>query len=176
MKKVLFLILCLVLTTELQAQHSFLTYHELSPVLQTSPDAFKFGLYGYENPAVTSYLQSADMQFSYWNKDINGNRPWGLFFGEQGSGFGLIRSGDASHYVVDYRYSAAILHSDKIAVGINYGFVGGDKAYFNRSNTLGWGVLIRPNQYLSIGGMQTYALDRHEIENVADIAVRPFWR
>ena len=174
MKKVLFLIFCVVLTTHLQAQHSFLTYYERSPVLQTSPDAFKFGLYGYQNPAVTSYLQGADMQFSYWNKDVNGNRPWGLFFGDQGSGFGLIRSGDASHYVVDYRYSVAILNADKIALGINYGFVGGDKAYFNRSNTLGWGVLIRPNQYLSIGGMQTYALDRHDIENVADIAVRPF--
>lgn len=172
MKKLITLFITLFSISTAFAQHSFLTYYELSPVMQASPGAFKFGLYGFENPAVTSYLHDADFQLSFWDKSMNGNTPWGLFTGSPYGGFGLIRSGDSAGYVVDYRYSAAF-GTSKFALGINYGFVGGDKARFHRSNTLGWGALIRPAQYLSIGLMQNFALDRNDFESVVDISIRP---
>jgi protease-4 len=173
MKKSIILFLFVFSTATAFSQRGFLTYYELSPVMQTSPGAFKFGLYGFENPAITSYLHASDLQFSYWNKDVNGTRPWGLFFGNPYNGFGLLKSTDGPHSVIDYRYSIAF-GSTKFALGVNYGFVGGDKAYFKRSNTLGWGALIRPNPYISIGAWQTYALDFNDFESVADVAIRPF--
>lgn len=173
MKKSIILFLFVFSAATAFSQRGFLTYYELSPVMQTSPGAFKFGLYGFENPAVTSYLHASDLQFSYWNKDVNGTRPWGLFFGNPYNGFGLLKSTDGPHSVIDYRYSIAF-GSTKFALGVNYGFVGGDKAYFKRSNTLGWGALLRPNPYISIGAWQTYALDFNDFESVADVAIRPF--
>lgn len=173
MKKFIYLLLFVLTTASIFAQRSYLTYYELTPIMQTSPGAFKYGLYGFENPAITSYLNATDLQFSYWNKDINGTRPWGLFMGNPYNGFGLLKSTDGLHSVIDYRYSLAF-GSTKFALGLNYGFVGGDKSYFKRSNTLGWGALVRPNEFISIGAMQHYSLDVNDFESAADIAIRPF--
>lgn len=168
-----FLLFLVIFSTSLIAQNrSFLTYYELSPFMQASPGAFKFGLYGFENPALTSYIHNADLQFSMFTKEVNGRRPWGLFTGSPYGGFGLIKTGDQNGTVIDYRYGFSF-GNPKFSLGFAYGFVGGDKSKFGRSNTIHFGALSRPFEYISLGGFMTYSLDKEEYEGVVDIAVRP---
>jgi len=97
---------------------------------------------------------------------------WGLFSQSEYSGFGMVRSIQDSHSVIDYRYSLGF--GDKsFALGINYGFTGGDKGYFRRSNTLGWGMMLRPSNIFSFTLFQNYALDNNDGETVVDVAIRP---
>ena len=183
MKKILLTLLFTITTISLQSQmpnpnrgsKSFLTYYETAGFQQSSPGSFKFGLYGYLNPAMTSYVNApSDILFGYNRTDgTNEDERWGLFTGGQNSGFGLLQSnyGDASVY--DYRYSLSF-GSKKFSLGMGYGFVGGDKSITGRSNTFHWGTLIRPIPQLSIGLSQTYALHDVDQETVAEIAIRPF--
>lgn len=173
MKK-FFLLGLVILTTNLVAQQkSFLTYYELTPYMQASPGAFKFGLYGFDNPAITSYVHNGDVQFSILTKEINGRTPWALFTGNPYGSFGLISSGDSAGSVVDYRYGFSF-GTSKFSGGFAYGFVGGNKSRFGRSNTLHFGLLSRPFEYLSLGGFFTYSLEKEDYEGVVDIAIRPF--
>jgi len=174
MKKIILLIaLFILMSGSAFSQRSFLTYYQLAPVMQAAPGTFKFGLYGFQNPAITSYLHSGDMQITFMDQNSGGITPWGIFTGGPNGGFGFFRSGDSLGSVVDYRYSFAF-GSKKLAFGLGYGFVGGDKSRFHRSNTFSWGGLFRPIEYLSVGFSQTYALTKNEFESVVDFSVRPF--
>lgn len=173
MKKYLLVVLLLIATNLVAQQRSFLTYYQLTPYMQTAPGAFKFGLYGFDNPAITSYLHNGDMQFSIITKEMNGITPWGLFTGGKNGTFGVIRGGDDKGYLADYRYGFSF-GDPKFSMGFAYGFVGGDKSRFGRSNTLHFGALSRPFEYLSLGGFMTYSLDKEEYEGVVDVAIRPF--
>lgn len=173
MKKILLLLIGILAFTSANAQRSFLTYYEMSPIMQASPGAFKFGLYGFDNPAITSYLTSPDLQFSIMEENAGGINPWGVFTGSPYGGFGFFRQGDSAGSVIDYRYSLA-MGSKKFALGLNYGFVGGDKSRFKRSNSFGWGALLRPIQYFSLGVFQTFSINKDEFESVVDFAIRPF--
>ena len=173
MKKSIIVFFLLITTNLFAQQRSFLTYYELVPYMQASPGAFKFGLYGFENPALTSYLHNADIQFSILTKKVNGHTPWALLTGNPYGNFGFISSGDSLGYVVDYRYGFSF-GKPNFSVGFAYGFVGGEKSRFGRSNTLHFGALSRPFEYLSVGGFFTYSLDKEDYEGVVDVAIRPF--
>ncbi len=157
------------------AQRSFLTYRQLSDIQKTSPGALRTGLFGFDNPALLNYnVSDFDLMLIMsdpLNNQFDFNR-WGLFYGSEQTGFGAFTSKLFGHGVTDYRYSIGF--GDKVfGLGLSYGFVGGDKSYFGRSNTLGWGFLLRPSEYLSISGFQNYALSDTDAESVVDIAVRP---
>jgi len=173
MKKVILFALFIITTNLFAQKASFLTYYELSPFMQASPGAFKFGLYGFDNPAMTSYIHNGDIQFSILTKEIKGQTPWALFTGNPYGSFGLIRSGDSAGVVVDYRYGFSF-GNPKFSGGFAYGFVGGDKSRFGRSNTLHFGLLSRPFEYFSLGGFLTYSLEKEDYEGVVDVAIRPF--
>ncbi|MDP2363941.1 MAG: hypothetical protein Q8M94_09255, partial [Ignavibacteria bacterium] len=88
------------------SQKSFLSYYELNDFLYASPGAFKFGLYGFNNPALLNTLQESDLLFAASNKNFSNLYPrWGLFAGSPNSGFGLIRTNDSSSHIYDYRAS-----------------------------------------------------------------------
>ncbi len=158
------------------AQRSFLSYYDLRNYMQASPGAFKFGLYGYENPAMTTLLHDFDMMFSLSSKieggKISGFQNWGLLTGSPNSGFGLISTSDSVNTVVDYRYSFSF-GDRSFAIGIGYGFSGGDKGAFGRSNLFNLGLIARPFPFLSIGATSTIALAKNEYEVVAELALKP---
>ncbi|MGE5479425.1 MAG: signal peptide peptidase SppA [Chloroflexota bacterium] len=156
-------------------ERSFATYYQMQDFYQTSPGAFKFGLYGFGNPAITSYLHSSDMLFvvSDQNKALKDFNRWGIFSGSPYSGNGVFHLTDSGKSITDYRFSFAF--GDRaFSLGAGYGFTGGSKSAFGRSNVAYWGALIRPNAYLSMGVHQTYAIHKKDVENVFDLAVRPF--
>lgn len=157
-------------------QKSFLTYYQMADFQQASPGAFKFGLYGFSNPAMNSYNRSPFDFLLGYNSLTTGdqtNERWGAFYGSNNVGFGMMQTNMMGNSVNDYRYSLAF--GDKtFALGVGYGFVGGDKTAFGRSNTMHWGMLARPFKYLSFGLFQTYALEGADQETVAEIGIRPF--
>jgi protease IV len=168
------------LTTQAQEKtRPFMTYYEMSDFLQASPGAFKFGLYGYQNPAMSSYLHSGDMMLMFSNGKNDGlgqttstQNRWGIMTGGPGGGFGFLHTYNGYASITDWRYNVSFGNRD-FSLGMGYGVTGGSKGHYGRSNTMHAGMLIRPNEYVSVGGSATFALDNGVQEYVADVAIRP---
>ncbi|MFW5663195.1 MAG: S49 family peptidase, partial [Bacteroidota bacterium] len=157
-----------------QSEKSFISYYGLNDFYQAAPEAFKFGLYGFGNPAMTSYLHDQDFMISLSSSDLDGlniNR-WGIFSGSHGRGYGALTLYDDDETITDYRYSFSF-GDRSFSLGLGYGFVGGDKSHFGRSNIFTWGALIRPFSNLSLAVHQTVATENSDYESVGSIAIRP---
>jgi protease-4 len=169
-------VLLLLATSTAGGQTSFPSYYRQNDFLLTSPGAFKFGLYGYDNPALPSLLREPDVSF-LWS-DQTGKwdsfNRWGVFAAAPGVGFGLIHETNGSEYVTDYKVSLST--GDRtLSTGIAYGWSSGYTRFYNRSNLVTVGSLFRPNYFLSVGFLGTLALQsRGANEAAADVAVRPF--
>jgi protease-4 len=167
-----FLVLLFV-SSSLFGQSAFQDFHSTTDFLLTSPGALKYGLYGYDNPALLSYLHQPDFMFTWsdasgkWN-DFN---RWGLFTAVPNFGFGLIHQKTLGKSVSDCRLSFGF--GDKsTSFGLAYGWSSGDINYFQRRKNVTFGTLVRPNPYISIGAMGTFTkVDRKEA--VIDLGVRP---
>jgi protease-4 len=175
MKLFKLLIVCsLIFISFVNAQEGFRSYHSQNDFLLTSPGAMKFGLYGYDNPALLTYIRQPDFMFTWsdatgkWN-DFN---RWGLFTALQNFGFGLMHQKVLNKSVTDYRISMGF--GDKsTSFGIGYGWSAGDTKYFQRRKIITVGSLFRPIPHVSVGAMGIFTkADRRE--GVIDLAVRPF--
>ncbi len=173
LKSTMLMMLILIFTASAQ-QKSFISYYEMRDFYQASPGAFKYGLYGFQNPAITSYMHDFDMLFTVSGQpgDVSNFDRWGIFTGSPYSGFGFLHDTRNGKSVNDYRLSTAFGSRD-FSLGVGYGFTGGDKAAFGRSNIIYAGALIRPLPQVSVGLSRTWALDNTDAETVAEIAVRP---
>ena len=176
MKK-LGLILFLIFTTStLFAQKSFQTYYEMKDFTSASPGAFKFGLYGYENPAILNYNRNVfDLEFitsEALSKSISDFSRWGLFYGSEKMGFGALTTKKGDKAVTDYRISTGFGNTI-FGMGLTYGWSAGDADYFGKSNLYTIGALYRPISNLSIAGSYTKALSNSDDEFVGELAIRP---
>jgi protease-4 len=169
------LVLLLLAASTAVGQSSYPSYYRQNDFLLASPGAFKFGLYGYDNPALTSLLREPDFSFlwSDQNGKWNSFNRWGIFAAAPGVGFGLIHERNGAEYVTDYRISLST--GDRtLSSGIAYGWSSGYTRLFNRSNLVTVGSLFRPSHYLSVGFIGTLALQsRGANEAAVDVAVRP---
>ncbi len=175
MKRVIMLSLFVgIFTFSLCAQSGFPTYHTQNNFSLTSPGALKYGLYGFDNPALLTYLHQPDLMFTWsdasgkWN-DFN---RWGLFTAIPHVGFGLIHQKEGQDAVTDYRLSFA-LGNRSAGFGLSYGWSGGNTSLFQRSKIISIGTLIRPNEYVSVGAVGLAALSGDRKEAVLDLAARP---
>jgi len=183
MKKIYGIIILLMSASNLFSQE-FLSYYELKDFMQASPGAFKYGLYGYFNPATTTYLNEPDMLFSWseGSKDLGVNKKWGIFMASPksdilamqlpSSGYGLISENDGDKSVYNFRYSFG-MGNRILNLGFGFGYSFGDVKYFNRSGILFLGGLIRPMREISIGLQRTFAFEKSGGESVVELAVRP---
>lgn len=165
-------------------QHSFVSYYELNDFLQASPGAFKYGLYGFSNPAATTYLNSTDMLFviSQKNDYLKYPKRWGIFMGNPqtnfldtkmpSTGLGIFHDADSSNSVYDFRYNYAF-GNDIFSLGLGVGYSFGDTKHFNRGGVLYLGSIYRPIRQLSLGLQHTFGMEKNDGESVAEIAVRP---
>lgn len=171
--KLLF-IFFLISITVVNAQEGFRNFHSQNDFLLTSPGAMKFGLYGYENPALLTYIRQPDLLFTWsdaagkWN-DFN---RVGIFTASPNFGFGLIHQKELGKSVTDFRTSFGF--GDKsTSFGLGVGWSAGDTKYFQRRKIITIGSLFRPIPYVSIGAMGIFTkVDRRE--GIIDLAVRPF--
>ena len=169
-------IIALLFPAILIGQATYPSYHSQNSFLLTSPGAMKFGLYGYDNPALPSLLHEPDFSF-LWSDELGKwsdfNR-WGLFAAAPNVGFGMIHQKVGSLSVTDYRLSLAG-GNRTVSYGLGYGWSSGYTKTFNRSNLVMVGTLFRPNPYLSLGLVGTLSIQsRSNNEGVIDLAARPF--
>jgi protease-4 len=163
----------ILVSTSLIAQSSFPSYYEQNKFNLASPSGLKFGLYGYDNPALLSLQPSADLFFAWsdrtgeWN-DLNN---WGLFFAAPSFGFAVVNNKYSNGTVTDYKISFGG-GGDSFGIGAGIGWSSGDKDMFNRSTLFTLGTYIRPVRYVSfglVGFLPTSGLG----ESAIDLGIRP---
>jgi len=167
-------ILLLSLCASSYGQLSFPSYYETTEFAFASPGALKFGLYGYDNPALLTYLHQPDLLFTW--SDAEGKwsdfNRWGIFAAVPNFGFAVVKTKTPSASVTDYRLSTGF-GERAFSTGLSFGWSGGDRGQFGRSNTLSLGTLVRPSQRISFGLVGTTATSGDASEAVADVAARP---
>jgi protease-4 len=174
MKPLARLLLLTTLLCSTALSQTFPSYYSAADLSLTSPGALKFGLYGYDNPALLTYVRQPDFQFVWTDATGNWNdfNRWGLFAAVPNVGFGIVKTKAGSASITDYRLSLGF--GDRtLGVGLGYSFSGGDKSAFDRRNALTLGALVRPDPHLSVGfvGSTTTAGGRREA--AMDLGVRP---
>lgn len=169
------LLTILILSSPVFGQATLPQFHMHHDFLMTSSGAMKYGLYGYDNPALLTYLHQPDFYFTWSDQtgsfeDFN---KWGVFAAIPNFGFGIIQEDTPFGSITDYRISSAF-GNRSISAGFGYGWSGGDVDVFDREKLINIGLLVRPNRYMSIGavGYQTLRGKRQQI--YTDLAVRPF--
>jgi protease IV len=154
------------------AQSTVTQYYDRNDFQLTSPGALKFGLYGYDNPALLSYLRHPDLLVT-WNDGSDPTHRWGLFAAGPHIGFGMVQEKIGGIAVTDYRLSLG--GGDRtFSTGLAYGWTITDDPLLDRSSLLTVGTLIRPSPYASIGFTCTSAINTKGAEIAGDLAVRPF--
>lgn len=169
MKKSIWFVVLFTITTFSQVR--YYNNHDFS---FTSPGAMKYGLYGFDNPALLSTVKKFDASFLISERNANPGKfdKWGLFAGLSGLGFGMISEKSGNFSMKEYRLSSAF-GDEELSFGASYGWVTGDKNIFNRSDLYTIGILYRPFKYLSVGATRFF-YNSYDDETVVEFAARPF--
>ncbi len=153
------------------AQSTIPNYYQHADFLFASSGAFQNGLLGFVNPAASNFTHAPET-YLYLSTD-NQNRTsvdrWGLFTGVPHLGFGLIHQDD----VTDYRINISG-GNNAFALGMGYGWSGGDAAKILRENLFSIGTLVRPNPFVSMGMTGHFSTKGSNRTGILDIAIRPF--
>lgn len=171
MQKATFLILILISILNAQDNSSF---YSTSKYGLTSSGAMKYGLYGYENPAMLNFTEGNDIYF-LWNsndKKFFDFNNWALFSNFSNFGFGLIRNYQFGTAWNDYKISTGF-GTESFGAGFGYGWSTGDLSLFQNSSFYTIGTIIRPNKFISTGLITNLPVNG-ESEAVFEAAFRPF--
>ena len=174
MKVAALLLALIVLVSPGAWSQTYPSYYSMSDLAFTSPGALKFGLYGFDNPALLTYLRQPDLQFEWTDAAGSGGdfNRWGLFTAGSNFGFGLVKTKVGPVSIMDYRIATGF--GDRtVGIGLAYGFVGGDKSAFDRSNSFTLGALIRPSPIFPWGSSAPRRRREGRNEGIIDLAVRP---
>ena len=156
------------------AQSIFSSYYSQNQFGMTSPGAMKYGLYGYDNPAVLATMNSPDLFFSWSDQGMKFSdfNLWGIFAALPNFGFGAVHQKQSGFSVTDYKLTSAF-GDERFGIGFGYGWSSGDNSFFDRTNIYSLGTLFRPNNYLSLGVVGNFPA-KGGSEGAFDLAVRPF--
>lgn len=171
MKKAIFLLICTMFISQSFAQAIRHGYYGMNALGMTSPGAMKYGLYGYDNPAVLSTLNAPDFYFSYtkFKRDWNEAHEYGLYAAVPNLGFGLVNHKFGGQSVTNYMISGS-LGDEEFSLGSGYGWTSG--AYDGQVNEWTIGTLVRPNRYVSLGAT-VYLPNTGVREGMFEAAFRP---
>ncbi len=168
----LFLLLILISPTVL-CQSQLPSYYLQDEFNIASPGAYKYGLYGYVNPALLGMVEQPDFYFAWsdqtgrWN-DFNN---YGLFTSFPHFGFYFVNTRLNSYSVTDYKISTGF-GSEAVSFGMGYGWSSGDINEFNHSDYFTLGSIYRPLKYISFGLVGNLSTGNNS-EGMIDFAVRP---
>ncbi|NUN10000.1 MAG: signal peptide peptidase SppA [Ignavibacteriaceae bacterium] len=173
MKKSFSVLLVVVLTALSFPQGNPARYYNNTLFSFTSPGAMKYGLYGYDNPAVLGTLTQPDLFLTWTNQNGNWNdtRRIGVFAAAPTLGFSMNQEYLFGSKINDYGFSFGT-ESRSNSVGFGYHWSTGDKAAFGRVNYWTLGTLTRPFKYLSVGAVALLP-EQGDAEAVVEVAGRP---
>ncbi len=156
------------------SQQPFSPSHQLTAFSFSSPGSYRFGMYGYDNPALLSYVHQPDLFFS-WNVPSGSSHSldhWGLFTALPSLGFGMIREKLPTGTVTDYKLSVA-MGNRTFSTGLGYGWTNTNNSTLDKSSLLTAGVLYRLWSFVSFGATYSQALKTNGWEVTGDVALRP---
>lgn len=140
-----------------------------------SPGSLRFGLNGYENPALLTYVKNSDFYFIWNNKNKDNIKlyDYGLFTAFKNFGFAGYKQNIAgSGYINNYRVLFGF-GNKKTSFGFAFQWSKSDIENLSLSNLFTFSSLIRPNKYISIGLIGTTNSKFTENEGTLDLALRP---
>jgi protease-4 len=169
------ILLMFLTTTYFWGQQGFSSFYNRNEFLFTSPGALKYGLYGYANPALLTYVENFNFMFDWTNQNARWNdlKNWGLFTSIPNLGFGLVHKKIENLSITDYKLSTGF-GNRSLSMGMGYGWSSGNEDEFGRTNILTIGILSRPVKYISVGLVGTTSTEINSQEGYVDLAVRPF--
>lgn len=150
-------------------------YRVYDDFLLAPSGAMNAGLYGYDNPALLSYMNNFDVmaQWSDETRRTQDYNNWGMFFGMPHVGFGMIHEEQLGNKIDNYRLSFAV--GNKMASGgVGYGWSSGNTSVLNRNTCWSLGLLLRPCSFISIGGTGILENNSAYKEGMFDASLRPF--
>lgn len=167
-----YLILILI-SASVYAQGGF-DYYNRTSFAGFAGSSFKYGFYGYDNPALLSTFDAPELYFSLgsYNAKFSGIDKWCVISSFPGFAFGTMHEKYLGKSVSDY-YAAFGAGSQAFSVGAGYAWSYGDKSAFGHTNIFSFGMLNRPNKYVS-AGITAFLKSGAEDEFVFDAAIRPF--
>jgi protease-4 len=170
MKKTLFLLMCVVVS------HSFAQtigsgYYANNALGMTPPGAMKYGLYGYDNPAVLSTVNAPDFYFTYtkYKGSWDAAHQYGVYAAIPNIGFGIVNQKAGSQSVTNYMLSGSV-GDEELSFGSGYGWTSG--SLNGQVSTWTLGTLYRPCRYVSLGAT-AYLPNNGKREGMFEAAVRP---
>lgn len=175
MKTYLFIMISIMVPIIMLSQTAIVPHHDRNDFLFASSGALKFGLYGYDNPALLTYLHQPDLLLTWSDQRANWTqlKRWGLFIGVPNIGFATVHEQLPTGHYADYRLSLGT--GDRtFSSGIAYGWTRTRVPELDKSSILIFGTLVRPVKYLSAGVTLTEAINTKGYEVVGDVAGRPF--
>ncbi len=158
----------------LLSQERFPSYYSQNDMELATPGTILFGLNGYSNPAILTYLKQPNLYFT-WNDNnsgLNNVSRYGLFAALPYFGFSIVDYKNNDFSINDYKLSAAF-GSSALSFGFDYGWSTGDVNYYNRSNIFTLGAIYRPADFLSFSLIGNLPTD-NEKEGIFGIGIRPF--
>lgn len=172
MKKLM--ITLLLISFKIFPQINFPSYYIQNDMSFAPSGAYKFGLYGWDNPALLSYLHQPDFYFTWNNRvgDWNDFNNWGIFAAVPNFGFTMYNQSLDKYHITDFKLSAGV-GNNSFSAGFGYGWSTGNVTYFNRADVFSFGLIARPNKYVSLGFVGNLPTNG-EREGIIDIALRPF--
>lgn len=174
MRHFYFTLLIFISFISLAFSQSILTdYYSNAEYGLTSPGAMKYGLYGFDNPALLSTLSGPNILFTWSSKQDQSNAPsnWGLFTAVPHFGFSAVNLKAPGAALTNYKFSASF-GNESFSMGMGYALNSGSIGSFNAANLFTVGTLYRPEEHLSIGLVGNLPGSGRD-EGVVDIAVRP---
>lgn len=171
------LLLIIISAGGLSGQVPFPDFYMQNDFLLASPGALKYGLYGYDNPALLNYVDGFDLLFTWSDegpqKRVNNFNRYGVFTAVKNLGFGFVHNRAGAYSETDYKVSLGT-GSRVMSLGFAYGWSSGDTRYFNRRDIITAGILYRPMKYLSFGITGTTTTEKERMrEAYMELAVRP---
>ncbi len=168
-----YLLYFLLIPVSVLSQINFPSYYTQNDMSLAPAGAIKFGLYGWDNPALLSILHQPDFYFTWNNRtgDWNDFNNWGIFAAIPNFGFSMYNQSIDKYHITDFKLSAGF-GNNSFSAGFGYGWSKGNVNYFNRADIFSFGFLIRPNKYASIGLVGNLPTNG-EREGILDLAIRP---
>ncbi len=151
------------------------SFYEHNRFLLTSPGAMGVGLYGYDNPALLSYVHQFDLAFMWsdesgeW-KDFD---HWALFTALPYLGFSINHNKITEGTITNYNFSSA-LGNKRQSLGIGYEWSKSDTNLLSQPAIWKIGWLSRPVKFFSLGIVGSFASSGGEREGYIDAGIRPF--
>ncbi len=151
------------------------SFYDHNRFLLSAPGAMGTGLYGYDNPALLSYMHQFDLAFMWSNElgEWNDFNNWALFSALPYLGFSINHNNITGRAITNYNISTA-MGNKRQSFGIGYEWSKNDTNLLAQPAIWKIGWLSRPAKFFSLGILGSFASSGGDRKGYVDAGIRPF--